>query len=206
MSGYSWLDFRVTEAVQIVIVDHADGLHERVTDRRADELETALREILTQRIGDRRARGDRLSALSPQRLAVDKAPHVVVETSELALHFAESLRVGDRGIDLQSIANDAGVVHQCGDFPFVVPGDLRGIETVKRAAIVVALVQDRLPTETSLRAFENQKPKQARVVVKRHAPFFVVVSDRQWRPGPGATLRHRATDYTVSMLCPKVLF
>ena len=45
----------VSEATHEVIVDHARGLHVRVHDRRADELEAALLQVLAERIRLRRA-------------------------------------------------------------------------------------------------------------------------------------------------------
>jgi hypothetical protein len=47
------LDLAVAEAADQVIVHHADGLHVRVDDRRADEGEAALLEILAERVGFR---------------------------------------------------------------------------------------------------------------------------------------------------------
>src|SRR5207245_3010917 len=47
----------VPETIKGVVIDHADGLHHRVTDRRTDELKTALDQILAQVIGLRRVRG-----------------------------------------------------------------------------------------------------------------------------------------------------
>src|SRR6185312_14906671 len=59
-----------------VIVDHADGLHERIDDRRSDKLETALLQIFRQgarNIGFRRSAILELEVID-NRGAVDKAP------------------------------------------------------------------------------------------------------------------------------------
>src|SRR6185369_6747986 len=121
---------------------------------------------------------DGLPAFAPQRLAVDEAPDVSVETAKLALHFAKTVRVRNGGIDLQPVANYPRVVQQRRDLSFVVTRDFRRIETVERLAIVVTFAQDCFPTQSGLCAFENQKLKQTRVVVNGHAPFLVVIGDR----------------------------
>ena len=44
-------DFPISEAADEVIVHHADGLHVRVNDGRTDEAESAVLEILAERVG-----------------------------------------------------------------------------------------------------------------------------------------------------------
>ncbi len=53
------------------------------------------------------------------------------------------------------------------------------IETVECLPVVLALVQDRAPRQTRLRAFETQQLEQSLVVVQRTAPFLVVIRDHQ---------------------------
>src|SRR5438067_636561 len=75
----------VARAGDKVVVDHAARLHERVADRRADEFETALQEILAQRVALRRACGKffhRATAIH-ERAAADELPEVAVEAAEL---------------------------------------------------------------------------------------------------------------------------
>src|SRR5688500_12761546 len=57
-------DDRVPETIDRVVVDHPDGLHERITDGRPDEFETAPRKIAAQRVRLRRGGRD-LSGCSP---------------------------------------------------------------------------------------------------------------------------------------------
>ena len=93
-----------------MVVNHPDRLHERITDRRPDKLESAFEQVFAERVGDLRARGNRLAGLSFQWLAVYKPPHVFIEAAKLLLHFEKRSGVSHGGIDLESIANDAFVV------------------------------------------------------------------------------------------------
>ena len=56
------------------------------------------------------------------------------------------------------------------------PRDLRRIEVRERAAIAVALVEDRRPRQSGLRTFEREELEVLLIVVDRHAPLVVVVA------------------------------
>src|SRR5438270_9253925 len=58
-------DLRVTEAREEVVVHHADGLHERVTDGRPDEAEPALDQGVAHGVGLTGARGQLAQAAAP---------------------------------------------------------------------------------------------------------------------------------------------
>ena len=53
-------------------------------------------------------------------------------------------------------------------------------------------LQNRIPTQSGLSAFEDQELKEHPVIVYGRAPFFVVISDGRFDGGPG-TARHAAT-------------
>src|ERR1051325_4729476 len=97
------------KAADEVVVDHSRRLHVRVTDRRADEGEAALLQILAERVGLGGAGGDFADALETIALwfAVDEAPDIAVEAAELLLHLQEGARVADRRFDLHAVADDA---------------------------------------------------------------------------------------------------
>jgi hypothetical protein len=59
-----------------------------------------------------------------------------------------------------------------------IPRNLRRIETAKRGAIAGAFVKDDFPTKACLSAFEDEKLEEFAIVVHRHTPFGVVISDR----------------------------
>src|SRR5204862_4229622 len=61
----------------------------------------------------------------------------------------------------------------------IVRGNLPSIKIIQRLPIILAFPQNRLPTQTSLRAFENQKFKQPAIVVDGRAPFTIMIRNRQ---------------------------
>src|SRR5256885_12179330 len=80
-------DLPVAEALDHVIIDHADGLHIRVTDRRTDEPKASLSKSPAHRIRLLRPCGD-LSQRRPSvrlRSPADEPPDIRVETNELLL-------------------------------------------------------------------------------------------------------------------------
>src|ERR1051325_10082306 len=107
-------DLAMAKAGHEMAVDHSGRLHERVADRRTDEAKAAATQVGAERVGLRRSRRHFLDGLSSivNRLAADEAPHVRIEAAELALHREKRLGVGDSGLDLQAIADDAFIGKQ----------------------------------------------------------------------------------------------
>ena len=79
---------------------------------------------------------------------------------------------------LQFIANDPLVAQKLLNFAAIVFRDSLRIEPIECLPVVLALIEDRAPTQAGLRSFENEKFKQLPVVVDRHPPLEVVVLDR----------------------------
>jgi len=169
----------VSETGHEVIVDHARRLHVRVANRGADKFESALQQILAQRIGNRRPRRDLLHRppVIDFRAAIDESPDVTIETAEFFLHLEKGLRVLDGGVDFQPVPDDTGVAEQLRDFGRVVTRDFWSIKPVEGRPVVFTLFQDRVPAQPSLRAFQNQKLEQLLVIAHWHAPFRVVITD-----------------------------
>ncbi len=170
--------FAVAEAADEVIIDEARGLHVRVDDRRADELEPSALEIQRKRVGFL-ARRRHVALLTPaihDRLAADEIPDVAVEGAELLLNGEEAARVSDCRLDLLAIADDACVLHQPFDGARREARHFAGIEARERAPIAVALPQDRPPAQPRLRCFEDEKLEVHAVVAHGHAPLLVVVA------------------------------
>ncbi len=171
----------VAKAVARVVVDHAGSLHESVADGRSDESEAAAFQVLAHGVRFACARGYAPRGRPFVLLwpAADKLPDVTVERAKFLLYLEECLRVRNCRRDFQAVAHDSRVRQQRADFSLVIARNLRGIEAVKSAAVILALVENRLPTQPRLRAFENQKLKKHAVVVHRLAPLFVMVFDHE---------------------------
>ena len=95
-------NFRVARPRHEMVVRHADGLHQRVADRGADKLEPAQQQILTHRVGYRRARRGVPHQTSPVHdgFATGELPEVGVEAAELLLHREAGFGVLDGRGDL----------------------------------------------------------------------------------------------------------
>src|SRR5947207_13949194 len=94
-----------------MVVDHAGRLHQRVTDGRADEFESAFNQIAPHRVGFGCARRQ-LSHSSPTtlfRLATDKTPEVSAEAAKLFPHREKRYRILDRRRHFQPLPHDPTV-------------------------------------------------------------------------------------------------
>jgi hypothetical protein len=160
-----------------MVVDHSDGLHEGITDRRTDEAKAFLFQIAAHGIGLLR-RGWNLSEILPvidDRLMIDELPEVCIKASMSLLNSEKGPGVLYGGFNLQTIANYARICQQlllssCGK-----SRDFLGIEILKGFAIILAPLQNSQPTESCLRALQQQNFKQPLVFVNRNAPLAVVI-------------------------------
>jgi len=91
-----------------VIVHHSDRLHVRVNDRRADEAESPVLEVLAKCLGFGRSRWNLPRRLPMVKLGppADKTPAIGVEVPEPLPAFEECACVVHRGFDLHTVAND----------------------------------------------------------------------------------------------------
>src|SRR5262249_32250467 len=67
-----------------------------------------------------------------------------------------------------------------------VPGHERRIELVECDPVALPFLEDRLPTQSRLRPFEDQDLEKEPVVPHRHSPFLIVVLHVEFGPGPRA--------------------
>src|SRR3989454_5730759 len=177
-----------------VIVHHAGRLHVRVTDRRADELEAALLQVLGQGVGLRRGRPDGFSS-HPIAVAhcpvAREAPDVPIETAVLLLHVEKPPRVGDGRFDFQAITDDTRVSHQACNVSLAESRHFPHIEVLECLPEIVALAQDGNPAQPRLKALQGQHLKDLPIVMDRHAPLLVVILAVQRvlpaPPAPGLT-------------------
>ncbi len=105
---------RVTVAVLSVVHDHARGLHERVTDGRADKGKAGFFQGFAHGLGLRRNRRDLTAVLEVIDLghAADKRP----EQPHRVLQRQPGGGVATGGVELQAIAHNTWVKHQRFDF------------------------------------------------------------------------------------------
>src|SRR5712692_7970277 len=151
------LSLPVFKTAYDVIIHHAGRLHVRIADRRADELETALLQILGQGVGFRRGRPDGLSSQSigiTQRPVAREAPDVPVETAVLLPDLQEAPGVGDGAFDLQTVADDTCVLHQACNIGLSESRHFPHIEVLECLPEVVALAQNDNPAQPRLKALQ----------------------------------------------------
>ncbi len=163
-----------------VIVHQPCGLHVGVDDRAPHELEAALLEVLAERVGFL-ARGGELIHPLPAidlGLAVHETPDVIRKRAEFVLNFQETLSIGHRRDDFESITHDARIEQQLLDFFRGEAGDFFRIEVGERLAISFAFAIDRDPTQTGLGAFERQELELLLIVADGHAPFAVMIGNQ----------------------------
>ncbi len=160
-----------------MVVDHAGRLHQRVTDGRADEFESALNQIAAHRVRFGCARRH-LSHSSPTilfRFAADETPKVGVETAKLFPDREKRFRILDRRRNFQPVPHDAGVAEQPFHIARAVARDLFRTKSIERLAIVLPFFENRRPAQPGLRALKDQKLKQLSIVMNGHAPFLIVI-------------------------------
>ena len=174
-----------------VIVDHACRLHKGVADRRTDEFESASQQIAAHGVGFSGARWY-VSQRSPTilyRVAANEAPEISVETSEFLSNGEEVFRVLDCSCDFQAIPHDSIVAEQPLNVALAVARDLFRAKSIERFSVVLAFFQNRIPAQSGLCPFQNQKLEEHPIVVYRNAPFLIMISNGRLSRGPGTT-RH----------------
>src|SRR5438094_2064815 len=130
------------------------------------------------------------------RIAAHEPPDVFVEAAASLLDTQECFGVLNRRGDFEPVANNARVGEESLYFSRVVTSDLLRVEIVEDPAVMLPFLQDRVPTQAGLGAFENEELEQGPVVVHWHAPFLVVVTDGEFVSGPGATDRNHPSFHT----------
>jgi hypothetical protein len=108
-------------------------------------------------------------------------PHREVGDGEIGLGVA------DAGLDLQPVADDAGIGHQPLAFGRRVARHHLRIEAIEGPPEIVALAQDGDPRQASLKAIEQQLLEQGARIIFGHAPLLVVVAHvKRIRAAPAA--------------------
>src|SRR5436190_17492744 len=132
-----------------MVVHHADRLHVRIHDGRTDEAESAVLEILAERVGfggGRRNLPHRLPSIQTGP-SIDEPPAISVETSELVLDREKRPRVAHSGFDLHPVSNDRRIRSELLNSLLRVSRHLPGIELAEGAAITFPFFEHDRPAE-----------------------------------------------------------
>jgi len=168
----------ITITVGGVVHHHAGCLHVGITDGRADKGKARFLQGLAHRLSLGR-NSWHLSALAEVidlRLATDKRP----QQRYRVLQFEPSLGILPGGTQLESVTDNAGIVHQgVVDVGIAERRHALHIKAKQHLAVALALFQHGDPRQTRLKALQQQQLKQCLRVTLRHAPFLIVVSDIQ---------------------------
>lgn len=126
----------VTVAVLSVVHDHARGLHERVTDGRADKGEAGFLECFAHGFSLRRNRRDFAAILEVIDLghAADKRP----EQPHRIFKRQPGRSVAPGGVELEAVTHNAWVEHQCFDLGIGQLCQTPGIKTKQDLSIMLA--------------------------------------------------------------------
>ncbi len=127
---------RVTVAVLGVVHDHARGLHERVTDGRADKGEAGFLECFAHGFSLRRNRRHFAAVLEMVDLghAADKRP----EPPHRIFKRQPGCGVAPGGIELEAVTHNARVKHQRFDLGIGQLCQTQGIKTKQDLSIMLA--------------------------------------------------------------------
>ena len=167
----------VAEASRFVVVHHPRRLHVGVDNGGADKAESPPFQVAGERLGFGRGVGNigLFAKMVLARTAAHEAPRIRVKRAELLRSLQKGAGVGNRRLHFQAVADDARIFQQRGDFRRSEARHLFGVEFRECAAVVFALVQDGRPTQSGLRALQNQEFKMPRLFAHRRAPFAVVI-------------------------------
>src|SRR5262249_25338810 len=104
-------EFSISEAADEVIVDHSNCLHMCVDDSGTHEAESAVFQVLAERIGFGRGGRNLLHHFPAvdSGLSADKAPRKRIKTSELLLDCEKRPRVAYGRLDFLPVADDSWI-------------------------------------------------------------------------------------------------
>src|ERR1700736_6323451 len=132
----SWGGPACPPAVSLMFIDHSHGLHERVANGRSDETESSSFEILAHRVAvcGRLGNSTQVQRPAAQHFAARELPDVVVERAQGSTDLEVGLGVGYERIHLETISDDAGILHEASASGGVVADHFLRVEAVERLA------------------------------------------------------------------------
>src|SRR5690349_4722294 len=130
--------------------------------------------------------GQRMMRLEPARERAVRAPQL-----------ENLLGVRDRRVDLELVADDAGVGEQTAPVARAVRGHDLGIESVVCPAEALALLEDGEPGEPGLIDLEHEPLEQPRIIREREAVLGVVVGSVPFMARSNVAVAHAGLDSGV---------
>lgn len=175
------LRLRVPETAGLMIVDHADSLHERVANRWPDKREPPLLQVPAHGLRLWRSRGNVAHRPDPviDRLAAGKLPDVGIEGSEFFLNVKKFPGIPDSGGNFQPVSDDPGIGEEARDVRTGKTGDGFRVKIMESLPVILPFVEHGLPGKPGLHPFQDQELEKDPVVMDGEAPFFVMVPDHQ---------------------------
>ena len=173
-----------------MVHDHAGRLHIGVANGRPDEGEAGLFQRLAHRLGLRRDGWHVAAACEviDLRRPTDKRP----EQPDRIVQAQPSLGVLPRSLELEAVADDAGVLHQLLDLIIAQHRQTLRIEAKQHLAIALTFFQHRDPRQAGLKTFQQQEFEQPLRVAQRYAPFVIVIGDVEGIIVTPEAARHKA--------------
>ncbi len=167
----------VAVAILGVVHDHARGLHQRITNGRSDESKSSFLQAFAhrQRLGrDGRHFGAVLEMVDDGFVA-----HERPEERHRVFQRQPGLGVAAGGLELEAVADDAGVEHQFIDFGVAHLRYPLYIEAVQHLPVTLAFAQNGDPGQPGLEPFEQKQLEQTLRIAQRRAPLLIVISHVQ---------------------------
>jgi len=149
----------VAIAIPGVVHDHARGLHQRVTNGRADERESGFFQAFAHLDGNR-CHGRHFTAILEMidhRRATDERP----EKRHRVLQRQPGLGIAPGRVELEAVADDARIEHQFVDFGIAHLRHALDIKTKHHLTIMLAFAQHGDPGKPGLEPFEQKQLEQS---------------------------------------------
>ncbi len=148
----------VAIAIPSVVHDHARGLHQRVTNGRADEREAGFFQAFAHLDGDR-CHGRHFTAILEMidhRRSADERP----EKPHRVLQRQPGLGIAPSRVELEAIADDPRIEHQFIDFRVAHLCHALYVEAEQHLAIALSFAQHGDPGKPGLEPFEQKQLEQ----------------------------------------------
>ncbi len=175
-----------------VVHDHAGGLHQGVADGWPDEGKPGFLQAFAhrQRLGRNGRHFGAILEMIDDGFIADERP----EERHRVFQRQPGLGIAAGGLELETVADDAGVEHQLIDFRVTHLRHALHVEAVQHFPVALAFAQNGDPGQPGLEPFEQKQLEQTLRIAQRRAPLLIVISHVQrivrtpkaaWHKAPG---------------------